>query len=750
MSVDRLQFLRRELARHNQLYYQDATPEIGDAEYDVLFRELEDLEKAHPELFDANSPTQRVGGAPLDNFEQVEHLKPMLSIDDVFSEEEVEDFFKRLVKNLEGEKVALTIEPKIDGVACSLVYRKGELDYAATRGDGKVGDDITANVRAIRSVPLLLDEERAPELLEVRGEVYMPAAGFAKLNEEREEAGLPAFANPRNATAGTLKSLDSKVVAERPLAFRAHGIGVYEEGGGDLFSPGLKDEKEFHQLLDDLRIPRNLPIWETGNLEGILAAIQELDTKRHDLEYGTDGAVVKVISYAAREKLGYTSRAPRWAAAFKYPPEQVETVLKSITVQVGRTGVLTPVAELEPVAVSGSTVSRATLHNEEEIQRKDVREGDTVVIEKAGEIIPAVVKVNLGQRKSDSVPFDFYEHVGGRCPSCQGPIEKEKGFVAWRCGNFACPAQAVTSIQHFAGRKALDLDGLGGSVAEKLVEHKMVATPLDLFRLQKEDLADLMLDPVRSAKGEVISKERRFGEKRATTLMNSLEKARREQPLSRWVFAMGIPHIGESSAREVSRLHEKMSELPASRVIEVVAKIAELETKQKEISPRSKANPPADEEEKEQRQKQYDELKEEIENLRAEITKLNISPDLGPVAAASLSAFFQSEGGRAVIAMMVELEIDPASDNYAPRAAEVDENAVFSGQTFVITGTLSEPRPEFQEMIEKHGGKVTGSISKNTDYLLAGEKAGSKMAKAESLGVTILNEEKWREMLGES
>ncbi|MCL4161910.1 UNVERIFIED_CONTAM: hypothetical protein GTU68_002018, partial [Idotea baltica] len=377
---NRIAQLREELERHNRLYYQDAAPEISDADYDKLFRELEDLEKANPDLYDPNSPTQRVGGAPLNSFEQREHLLPMLSIDDLFEDEEVGDFHKRLHKALGDAPIPLTVEPKIDGVACSLVYRNGALDYAVTRGDGTRGDDITSNVRTIRAIPLTLPKDKAPELLEIRGEIFMPSEGFAKLNEQRDEEGLATFANPRNATAGTLKQLDPKKVAERPLSFIAHGLGANE--GADLNS-----EDDFRSLLELFGFPLNLPVWHVDSLDALLGAIRELDTARHSLAYGTDGAVIKVIDFDQRATLGFTSRAPRWAAAFKYPPEQKETLLKEITIQVGRTGVLTPVAELEPVFVSGTTVSRATLHNQEEIERKDIRLGDTVVIEKAGEII---------------------------------------------------------------------------------------------------------------------------------------------------------------------------------------------------------------------------------------------------------------------------------------------------------------------------------------------------------------------------
>ncbi|MFT7444479.1 MAG: DNA ligase (NAD+), partial [Granulosicoccus sp.] len=693
------------------LYYQDAKPEITDAEYDRLFRELEDLEKAHPDLHDPNSPTLRVGGAPLDSFEQRPHLLPMLSIDDVFAEGEVAEFFKRLQKGLDLETIPLTVEPKIDGVACSLVYRNGALDYALTRGDGTRGDDISQNVRTIRSIPLTL--ENAPPLLEVRGEVFMPSEGFAKLNEQREEAGLDTFANPRNATAGTLKSLDPKAVAARPLAFLAHGLGAHE--GTDM-----ETEDDFRALLAQFQIPRNAPLWHVSTLDEVLDAIRELDVQRHDIGHGTDGAVIKVLDFEQRETLGFTARAPRWAAAFKYPAEQKETLLKAITIQVGRTGVLTPVAELEPVFVSGSTVARATLHNQEEIERKDVRIGDTVVVEKAGEIIPSVVQVVLAKRPVEAQPYHLPTVLNHQCPSCHGPIEKADGFVAWRCVNFECPAQAVNAITHFAGRKALDLDGLGESVAIKLVESKLASSPLDLFTLTVEDLANLLLDPAKSADGLTTSKERRFGEKRATTLITSLEKARKESPLSRWLYAMGISQIGESSSRELARLHEKLTDLPGSPIVSDLADLLDFKALLK--SKRKKENHP--------RLKHY-----------------KIDDNLGPVAAQNLRAFFQSEAGQTVLSKLAALGIDPKSDNFAPDPDAASAGLPLVGKTFVITGTLSQPRPEFKKTIEANGGKVSGSVSAKTDFLLSGEGGGSKQTKAVSLGVPVIGEEELQALL---
>lgn len=705
----RIHDLRTSLEHHDQLYNQ-GNPEISDAEFDRLYRELETLEIQHPEFLDPNSITRRVGGAPIEGFQQIQHALPMLSIDDVFElgaeameksgasrpEQELVEFYQRLQKNLKREKVAVTIEPKIDGVAVSLLYRDGKLAYAATRGDGRTGDDVTHNVRTIRSVPRELKfqpipapQSTIPSLLEVRGEIFMPNAAFAALNAERDEVGLPTFANPRNAAAGTLKQLDPKIAAKRPLAFLAHGLGAYD-------GPPLETEHEFHTLLGSLGIPQNLPILNAENLDEVLAAVARINHERHALDYGTDGAVIKVLDRAERDQLGFTSRAPRWAAAFKFLPEQKETTLNHILIQVGRTGVLTPVAELTPVLISGSTVARATLHNQDEIDRKDIRLGATVLIEKAGEIIPAIVKVI--RHAEGALAYSLYDSVGGKCPSCGGPISQEEGFVAWRCTNFECPAQAVTRIKHFSSRKALDLDGLGEIVAEALVRHGHCRTPLDLFRLDEDTLANLNLGSEESP--------RRFGEKNAAKVLSALEAAK-SKPLHRWLYAMGIRQLGESAAKELSRLHRTIAEIPDSPILaELLRDTRATAKKQNEF-----------------------------------LAKYAVTGDVGPAVAETIITFFQSEAGQHVIARLAELGIDPVSDNHLPIAAEADlSHLPLAGKTFVITGTLSLDRDAMKELIESKGGKVSGSVSAKTHYVLAGEGGGSKRDKAEKLGVTILDE----------
>ena len=747
-TKQRIDFLTAELQRHNTLYYNEVEPEISDSEFDALLNELKHLEKEHPEFALPNSPTQKVGGAPLESFDQIQHTVPMLSIEDIHElkpeeltselrpTERLKDWYDRIVRAV-GTDFTLTVEPKIDGVAIALFYENGTLKYGATRGDGATGDDVTQNIRTIKSLPTNL--ENVPSEFEVRGEVFMPNAEFATLNQEQIARGEQTFKNPRNATAGSIKQLDPALVAQRPLDCVIHSFGLIGE-------QAFESMESFQSLLEEKGLKRSPWFKKAQTLEELLEIVEQLNLDRHALPYATDGAVVKVNELSLHETIGYTSKFPKWACAFKYLPEQAETTLKNITIQVGRTGVLTPVAELEPVDVSGTTVSRATLHNEEEIQRKDIRIGDRVVIEKAGEIIPAIVKVLTEHRPSDSHPFNLYDFVDGKCPSCGGPIEQEEGFVAWRCNNFQCPAQAVTKIKHFTQRKALDIDGIGESVAEKLVETGLALSPLDLFRLDEDTLANLMLDPAESADGSVISKERRFGEKRAQKALQALERARTESPLSRWIFGMGIPHVGESTAKELSRLHESLSDIPESSIIETVFAISEIENERKLTSPNNKANPPKDDAEKVARKARYDQLKADKEELEGSLSNLQIKSDLGSVSSGSILTFFRSDIGQDILAQLKDLGINPKSNNYRP-TSELDETSSIAGKTFVITGSLSQSRDHFKDQIELAGGKVSGSISKKTDYLLAGEKAGSKLTKAESLGVKVLTEEEFNALL---
>src|ERR1700716_1226211 len=543
-AAKRVARLRDEIEEHNRRYYEQAAPTISDREYDRRYKELIDLESKFPELVTSDSPTQRVGGKPLKAFEPIEHRVPMLSLDNTYSEEEVADFYARIARLLPNEKIPVVIEPKVDGVAVSLLYENGKLRHAATRGDGTVGDDITQNIRTIRAVPDQL-RGKAPRVLEVRGEVYMDKKGFEKLNADREKEGLPLFANPRNAAAGSLKQLDPAIVAKRPLGLVCYGTGANEGVDVDLHS-------KIFPLLKKLGLPATEKWWLAESVERILQAIHELDQVRHDFPYQTDGAVVKVDSFAQREKLGFTAKSPRWAIAYKYEAERVETRLIDIVVQVGRTGTLTPVAILEPVLVSGSTVSRATLHNEDEIKRKDIRIGDAVVIEKAGEVIPAVVEVVKSKRPRNAKPFHFFEHIHGKCPVCGGPIRRDPEFVAWRCENLRCPAQATRRLEFFAARGALDVEGVGGIVADKLVERGLVRDPLDLFALKTDQLATLNLGTDEAP--------RIFGEKNAQKAIDAIERAK-TFPLSRWLFAVAIPDVGKTTATQLAAFHDTMEQI---------------------------------------------------------------------------------------------------------------------------------------------------------------------------------------------
>ena len=663
-AQQRVAALRSEIAAHNRRYYQDAAPTITDQEYDALYRELADLETAHPDLLTPDSPTQRVGGTPLEEFTQIHHRVPMLSLDNTYSENEVAEFYRRVQKSLPGRDVPVIIEPKIDGVAVSLFYENGTLQYAATRGDGVQGDDITQNARTIRTIPQRL-QGHAPERLEVRGEVFLPKSGFARLNQTRADAGLPLFANPRNAAAGSLKQLDPAVVAKRPLAFVAHSFGLMEGGAAEL-----RSQSEMFKLLTASGLKTSERLWTAHTAEEIIAAIRELDAVRHDFEYETDGAVVKVDDFAQRQRLGLTSKSPRWAMAYKYQAERAETRLLDIQIQIGRTGVLTPVAILEPVPVSGTTVARATLHNGEEIARKDIRIGDVVAIEKAGEIIPAVVLVRTDLRTGAEKIF----HMPTHCPSCQGPVEQDPGGVAIRCQNIACPAQVRRRLQHFASRGAMDIEGLGEAMVEQLVGHGLVSAIPDIYGLQLPPLVAL----------------ERMGEKSAANLLAGI-KASKNQPLWKLLFGLGILHVGATGARTLAAEFKTMDGI-----------------------------------------------------LNAPMEKILKARDIGEVVGLSVFEFFNNPANRESLE-----KLRAAGLNFGERDP-VAVNAVASpitGKRWVLTGTLSQAREEVTELILERGGKVSGSLSNKTDYLLAGEEAGSKLEKAKTLGVQIVTEAEFRQML---
>jgi DNA ligase (NAD+) len=727
-AAKRMAELRERVEEHNRRYYEEAAPTISDREYDRLYQELVDLEGQFPDLGTLDSPTRRVGGKPLKGFAQVTHRAPMLSLDNTYSEEEVADFYARMEKLLPKEKIPVVIEPKVDGVAVSLLYEKGVLRYAATRGDGVVGDDITQNIKTIRSVPERL-RGNAPKLLEVRGEVYMDKTGFDELNRERAREGLTLFANPRNAAAGSLKQLDPAIVATRPLDVVFYGTGATEGVDVDLHSEVLS-------LLQRLGLSTSEK-WNANSLEEILTRIRILDAVRRGFPYQTDGAVVKVDSSAQRERLGFTAKSPRWAIAYKYAAERVETKLLDITVQVGRTGILTPVAELDPVSVSGSTVSRATLHNEDEIKRKDIRIGDTIVIEKAGEVIPAIVEVVKSKRPRNAQPFDFLKHIRGKCPVCGGKVRRDPKFVAWRCENLQCSAQTTRRLEFFAARGALDIESIGGIVADKLVERGFVREPLDLFELKVEQLAKLNLGTDEAP--------RVFGEKNATKAIQAIESAK-TFPLSRWLYALAIPDVGKTTATDLARFHDNLDNVANSFLLQQVANYERI---RKEAKGLRRKDPEV-----------YRLLVKKLAELGSQLIKAGFATPskakkakaeeivtlVGPVVARNVLDFFASSLGKNILRRTKQLGIRPKSEKaLAKKMADLP----LAGKTFVLTGTLpSLTREEASRRIEQNGGHVSASVSKKTDYVLAGAGAGSKLEKARQLRVKILNESEFLSLIG--
>lgn len=659
--------LAREIRRHDEAYYVYARPTISDQEYDRLYRELKDLEAAHPELVTSESPTQRVGGTPLSEFTPVRHLTPMLSLENTYSQAEVREFVQRLQRILPNETLEWIVEPKVDGVAINLRYEKGVFTLGATRGDGTTGDDITANLRTVRNLPVRLKSGAAslPDRMEVRGEIYMTRAGFEQLNKQRRAQGEEPFANARNSAAGSLKQLDPRMVAKRPLALIAYGLGQVE--GGNL---ALQSHEQVLGLLKELGFPGPEKIWYCRSIEELVSAIEELDRLRHDFSYETDGAVIKLNSLAQRERAGYTAKAPRWAMAYKYAAEQAETKLKAISIQVGRTGALTPVAELEPVFLAGSTIARATLHNEDELRRKDIRVGDTVTIEKAGEVIPAVVGVVLTKRTGAEVPFAFPKN----CPECGGEIRRTTtggaggGEAAvWRCLNADCPAQLRGRIEHWCARGAMDIEGGGEVLAAQLVKAGLVRDVADLYRLTLEQLLDL----------------ERMGKKSAQNFLDGIE-ASKHRELWRLIFGLGILHVGAGGAKSLARAYRNLDEI-----------------------------------------------------AQASAEELTRTEDVGEVIAESIRQWFSSPRNRELIEKLRQAGLNFTSSE-TTRVAQVEG---IKGRTFVLTGTLPTlTREDAAARIEAAGGKVSGSVSKKTSYVVAGADAGSKLTKAQELGVPVLDE----------
>ncbi|WP_434382469.1 NAD-dependent DNA ligase LigA [Melittangium boletus] len=659
----RITQLRKELAHHNHRYYVLDSPEVSDAEYDRLMRELQELEARHPELVTDESPTRRVGGAPAEKFEKVRHREPMLSLANVFDDEELSDFDERIRRQTGLAKVGYVCEPKLDGLAITLRYEDGRFVRGATRGDGTEGEDVTGNLRTIRALPTELMPEpgvKVPGAIDVRGEVFISKKDFKRLNDTREAEGEPLFANPRNAAAGSLRQLDPRITASRPLS-----LYLYECVPGEGV-PAFRSHSEKLAYLRSLGLPVNRAV-AVEDVDGVRAQYRASLEGRHALPFEVDGMVVKVDEEDLRRRLGQVSKSPRWAVAYKFPPEEESTLVESIQVYVGRTGALTPVAHLKPVKVGGVTVSRATLHNEDELRRKDVRQGDTVFIRRAGDVIPEIVKVVEGKRPEGAQPFVFPTE----CPVCHAAATRDEEGAIIRCTGATCPAQLVEKVRHFASRTALDIEGMGEKLAAQLVESGLVKTFADVFHLTRARLLTL----------------ERMGEKSADNLLASIERAKQTtQP--RFLYALGVRHVGESTARVLAEAYPDVRGL-------------------------------------------YEASMEDITRVK----------DVGPTMAAVIHTFFHEPLNRDAIEALLAAGV-------APAAPVIVKTGLFAGQTVVLTGGMSAmSREQAKEEIERRGGKVSGSVSRKTDLVVAGEDAGSKLKKAQELGVRILDEQGFLQLL---
>ena len=687
-AKQRILELRRLLAEHNEAYYQRDAPTVSDAEYDALFRELQDLEQANPELLDSSSPTQRPGAGPAAGFRSVPHLRPMLSLANVFDRASLEEFAARVKKAMPHEDVRFAVEPKLDGLALSLLYEGGLLMRAATRGDGTVGEDVTQNARTVKNIPHRLAAKKGhkvPTRIEVRGEIVIRKKDFARLNSEREELGESVFANPRNAAAGSLRQLDASITASRPLVFLAHSHGAIEPRGFDSHSSYLEAALGW-----GFAVSPDATTLES--VEKVEAYHARLEAGRDRLDVDIDGVVVKVDSCAQQERLGEVARSPRWAVAFKFKPRQAVTRIRDIFASVGRLGTLTPVADLEPVALGGVTVSRASLHNMDEIERKDVRIGDLVTIERAGDVIPYVVGPLVDKRRGKERKF----RMPDECPACGSPVVRIEGEAAYRCTDRQCPAQFKEALRHFAHKGAMDIDGLGDKIVAQLVDQGVVTTFADLYRLDVETLAELERTPERSEEGDDdeagesgrrARKAIKVGAKTAAKIVAAIA-ASRERSLDRVIFALGIRHVGESAARVLARAFGSVEAL-------------------------------AD----------------------ADADTLTDLDGVGDEMASSIVLFFADAANRRMIDQLAKVGVKP-------RVAAAATSGPLAGKSVVLTGTISIPRSRAKDLIQAAGGNVASSISAKVDYLVAGADPGSKLAKAEKLGVAVIDEKELFRLLG--
>lgn len=658
--------LRRLIDHHNYLYYVEAKPELSDREFDKLLEELKKIEEAHPDLVTPDSPTQRVGGQPIDDFATVRHREPMLSIDNTYNAGELREFDKRVRKSLGSEPVKYVVELKIDGVAISLTYEQGRFTVGATRGDGVRGDDVTHNLRTIGGLPIRLRTDQPPALFEVRGEVYMARAELARINRERADKGQEPYANPRNLTAGTLKLLDPRQCAERHLRLFTYALGATE-------GVTLRTHLESLNLQRQYGFPVNPNIEAFDTIDQVIDYCNSWATRRNDLPYETDGMVIKVNDLEQRRRLGMTSKFPRWVVAYKFAAEQALTKLHAIAIQVGKAGTLTPVAELEPVKLAGTTVSRASLHNADYIATKDIRVGDMVVVEKAGEIIPYIVRSEPTARSGDEITFKFPT----KCPVCGSPVERDKGGAFYRCTGTECVARLKKQLRAYAGRNAMDIEGLGTETIDQLVDVGLVKSIPDLYRLHMEQLLEL----------------ERMGQKSAQNLLDGIA-ASKDRGLARVLTGLAIPHVGDHVADLLAQEFGTIDDL-----------------------------------------------------MSASEERLSRIEGIGPVLAVSVHEYFRSASGRKTVADLRSLGLKLTED--ARPAPSQRGGADLSGKTFVVTGTLEHySRDEIEGLIKKLGGKATGSVSKKTDYVVAGENAGSKLDKAQQLGVQVLTEKDFDKLIG--
>ena len=652
--------LRGLIDHHSHLYYVLDRPEISDFDFDRLFRALQDLEAEHPGLVTADSPTQRVGGAPVDSFSKVKHRRPMLSLGNAFNEEEIRAWHRRVVNGV-GEKVEYVTELKIDGLAMSFSYEAGDFKIGATRGDGVTGEDVTSNVRTIRSVPLRLKPGvgGAPGFIEVRGEVYMPSGSFAQVNQALEEAGKQTYANPRNTAAGSLRQLDPRITAERGLSTFIYAM--------DPAGTAMNQSEVLAQVTElGFRVNPHYEVHQ--DIEGVLDYLERWRDKRHQLDYGTDGVVIKVNDHAQQQELGFVSREPRWAIAYKYPPEQAETLLKDIMVNTGRTGAVTPFAVLEPVFVAGSTLSLATLHNEDEVARKDVRVGDTVIVHKAGDVIPEVIGPVLAKRPPRAEPWK----MPTECPRCGTTLVRKEGEVVTRCPNVNCPSRTLEAAFHFVSRGALNIDGLGYQTIRQMLDRGVIKTPADIFRLSREQALEL----------------EGFADRSADRLIENIARSK-NTTLPRLLIGLGIPHVGETVANVLAR------EFGTIEAIEA-----------------------------------------------ADVERLNAVEGIGPVMAEAINMYFQDPAAKALVHDLLDQGVTPEPPP-APRQGPL------TGKNLVITGTLSEPRSHFETLIRDLGGELVDSVTRKTSYVVVGDNPGSKLAKAQRLGIEIIDEPRLRELLGD-